>query len=132
MPKKKFGKDTFSYTGANAMLKAMETGECNGICRTDWLRAYKKELTRKSGSKQWTASQKKTISRRIEKILKKTPSKAMTQKHRKNPEPPYPADIFCESIQITGNDGKLYESVPDKNGVCRWKLCNYWWNWNWW
>ena len=53
----------------------------------------------------------------------KKPSRGCTEqpdkKYRERPSPPYPANECCGEILI-GNDGKEYESRPDKNGVCRW------------
>lgn len=130
MPTKKIkkirniGVAVFTYAGANALLDAMETGECNGKCRSEWLRVYKRNLTKMK----LPASQQKTLSKRMATILKKKPSKAMTKKYRENPAPPYPANIFCESIE-TGNDGQLYKSLPDTNNMCSWKRYKSWWNW---
>jgi hypothetical protein len=44
-----------------------------------------------------------------------------TSKYTSRPSPPYPANVCCGRV-MSGNDGQLYKSVPDKNGVCHWKL----------
>jgi len=41
-------------------------------------------------------------------------------KYRERPSPPYPANECCGEVK-QGNDGHNYESVPDRNGVCRWR-----------
>ena len=49
------------------------------------------------------------------------PSVKHTGKYTKRKSPPYPANKCCYSI-THGNDGREYESKPDKNGICRWSL----------
>ena len=46
-----------------------------------------------------------------------------TKKYMDRPSPPYPANK-CKGLVMKGNDGKLYESVADKNSLHRWKLSN--------
>lgn len=43
------------------------------------------------------------------------------QKYTTRPSPPFPANK-CPKRQMRGNDGLMYSSVPDKNGVHRWQL----------
>lgn len=134
--------DVFSYAGANILLDAIETGDCSGPCKTEWIRYYKRELKKKKKpySLKWTVSQKKNTTKRIETILKQSKSKSKTKsktksksktnsttkKYRKNPFPPYPASLYCGQ-EMSGNDGKLY-IASKKNGVCSWKK-KYWWWW---
>jgi len=42
------------------------------------------------------------------------------KKYANRPSPPYPANDYC-GRQIRGNNGKMYLSKPNKNGVCSWK-----------
>lgn len=44
-----------------------------------------------------------------------------TKKYTSRKSPPYPANECKESEKI-GNDGKMYKSVGNKNGVHRWIL----------
>jgi len=41
-------------------------------------------------------------------------------KYLDRPSPPHPANENCGKTK-KGNDGKMYKSVPNKNGVCTWK-----------
>ena len=41
-------------------------------------------------------------------------------KYQNRPSPPFPANDYCARRKV-GNDGRLYESRPDKRGVCHWK-----------
>jgi len=42
------------------------------------------------------------------------------KKYRERPSPPYSAADCC-GLRLEGNDGKLYQSVANVNGVCQWK-----------
>ena len=42
-----------------------------------------------------------------------------TKKYQDRPSPPYPANE-CHNKQMTGNDGNIYVSTGDKNGVYKW------------
>lgn len=45
-----------------------------------------------------------------------------TAKYTKRPSPPYPANSpGCRGTVRQGNDGQLYRSTPNKNGVFTWK-----------
>lgn len=46
-------------------------------------------------------------------------SKQFTAKYITRPSPPYPANMCC-GMSLLGNDGEMYTSVADKNGVCKW------------
>jgi hypothetical protein len=46
--------------------------------------------------------------------------KQNTKKYSKRDSPPYSAQD-CKGKQKKGNDGKLYQSEPDKRGIYRWK-----------
>ena len=41
------------------------------------------------------------------------------KKYLTRPSPPYPANEFC-GRKKKGNDGNMYLSTPDKNGICKW------------
>ncbi len=41
-------------------------------------------------------------------------------KYLKRDSPPYPANECCD-MTLKGNDGLMYKSTPNKNGVCTWK-----------
>jgi hypothetical protein len=45
----------------------------------------------------------------------------MPKKYTTRPSPPIPANKNCGKTAI-GNDDNLYESRPNKNGVCTWRL----------
>lgn len=43
-------------------------------------------------------------------------------KYRNRPSPPFPAnDPACQGTTKKGNDGLMYSSVPDRNGIFKWK-----------
>lgn len=43
-----------------------------------------------------------------------------TKRYTARKSPPFPANLCC-GMTIVGNDGAMYQSVANKNGVCRWK-----------
>lgn len=47
--------------------------------------------------------------------------KQTTKHYTERPSPPYPANTCCGAVR-KGNDGRMYQSVADRNGVCRWIL----------
>lgn len=47
----------------------------------------------------------------------------LTKKYVSRPSPAYPAQECRGKLKI-GNDDNLYKSVPDKNGVYKWKKHN--------
>lgn len=47
-------------------------------------------------------------------------SRQYTKKYTARPSPPFPANLCC-GMTVLGNDGNMYQSVPNKQGVCRWK-----------
>jgi hypothetical protein len=49
-----------------------------------------------------------------------TNPKRTIKKYSERKSPPYPANKNCGK-KLKGNDGNLYESKPNKNGVCSWK-----------
>ena len=55
---------------------------------------------------------------------RKSPSRRMSRstkdKYAGRPSPPVPAQEHCGEL-MQGNDGLLYESRANKNGVCSWK-----------
>lgn len=80
----------------------------------------KKSISRPKKSK--TRSPKK--SRSTKKSPKKSDDKQnctmkFQAKYKNRPSPPYPANECCGKME-EGNDGLVYTSVPNKNGVCRW------------
>ena len=49
--------------------------------------------------------------------------KRYTKKYRNRKSPPFPGnDMFCRGMTARGNDGKLYLSKPNKNGVYSWRI----------
>ena len=47
--------------------------------------------------------------------------KQTQKKYTERPSPAFPANECCGQI-MEGNDGKMYISVADVRGICRWKV----------
>jgi len=45
---------------------------------------------------------------------------SILKKYKERPSPPFPANDYCNK-KLKGNDGNMYISLPDKNGICKWK-----------
>ena len=65
----------------------------------------------KGGPGKW--SSKKPIVGKKNKTLK------YKDRYKNRPSPPYPANDWCGKNK-KGNDGNMYISKKNKNGVCRW------------
>ena len=85
----------------------------------------KRKTSRKKKSRRRKSSKKK--SRRRRKSSKKNGGgrargckRQATKKYITRPSPPFPANECCGKRK-KGNDGKMWHSVPNKNGVCRWQ-----------
>lgn len=73
--------------------------------------------------KKWIT--KKTSVTKKSNVTKKTSvtKKNETKKYKDRPSPPYPANDWCGKNK-KGNDGNMYTSKPNKNGICRWVKYN--------
>jgi hypothetical protein len=63
--------------------------------------------------------EKKTKTKTEKKTKTKTKTKKTLKKYLTRDSPPYPANDYCRK-KMKGNDGLMYVSTPDKNGVCKW------------
>ena len=52
-------------------------------------------------------------------IARPRPGQQVSKKYTTRPSPPYPANDYCGKKK-KGNDGHMYISKPNKNGICRW------------
>lgn len=69
---------------------------------------------------------KKSVAKPKKSVAKKTVVKEArgctlqtVKKYQDRPSPPYPANE-CHDERMTGNDGLLYVSKGDKNGIYKW------------
>lgn len=110
-----------NYKEAMNVLKSIETGKCAKRCRTSWMRNFRYALKTKSNPLKLTASERKTMTKKMNDLKGKRINPNNTRKkYRTRNSPPYPANDHCDEI-MTGNDGNKYISVANKNGVCSWK-----------
>jgi hypothetical protein len=107
-------------THAKRMLKRIGTGSCAGKCRSIWLREIRYALKSKTNSLNLNAKEKKEFKTKLEALKG---GKLATKKYTKRTSPPFPANDFCGKKK-KGNDGKMYLSKPNKNGICRWIKCD--------
>jgi hypothetical protein len=101
---------------AKKILKSISTGTCSGKCRTVWLAAIKRALKSKTNPLNLTQKERKEFEKMIEATKR---NKLAVKKYVTRKSPSYPANEYCGKRK-KGNDGKMYLSKPNKNGVCRW------------
>ena len=106
----------FDKLGSKRMLHRIITGNCSGKCRTIWLAQIKRALKSKTNPLKLTEKEKQDFEKQLEKIKG---GKLANKKYASRPSPPFPANKFCGKKK-KGNDGKMYLSKPNKNGICRW------------
>ena len=98
---------------------------CIGDCRRVWLRNIGNALKSGTNPLKLTKAEHKTMTARLAQVKdrkkKQNVTKKVDKKYLMRDSPPYPANEHCGETK-KGNDGQLYESVPDKNKICRWKL----------
>ena len=100
----------------------------NGVYKWKNIESIKSKAKKKTKSKANTKSKKKTKSKN-KKRISHTPVdtdcvKSNTKKYSSRPSPSYPAQN-CKNYIILGNDDLYYyKSVPDKNGIYKWKKLN--------
>jgi len=66
---------------------------------------------------------KKSRSRKSPKKHTARMTQSQQNKYANRPGPPMPANQHCEE-EMEGNDGNMYISRANKNGVCSWKKIN--------
>jgi hypothetical protein len=100
------------------MSKTMEK-----ICGTTKKSSLKSSRRKSRKRKTKSKSKPKSIKRKSKSKSRKRKSKckkSSIKKYRSRPGPPYPAQNCQYSIRA-GNDGNIYRSIPNKNGVFSWK-----------
>lgn len=112
-----------SYNGAMAVLSSIGTGKCAKRCKTSWIRNFKYALKTKSNPLKLTKTERKNLTMKIKSLSGKNAVNShmkTLKKYKGRKSPPYPANQNCGK-KMKGNDGLMYESKPNKNGVCSWK-----------
>ena len=114
-----------NYNGAMQILKEIGTGTCKGTCKSTWIRHVKYALKTKTNPLDLTKTQRKRITEKMNSVSGRNAvnnhSKTL-KKYKDRKSPPYPANKNCNKKK-KGNDGLMYISTPNKNGICSWKKC---------
>ncbi len=105
------------------LLDMMMKGTCVGNCRQGWLRNIGYALKTHTNPLHLTAEEHQKMTAKLAEVKKSRPkmTRKIAKKYLIRDSPPYPANDNCGKT-MRGYDGKMYTSVPDKNGVCRWRL----------
>ena len=119
-----------AYTKREAFqaLKDIYNEVCTTKCKYTWMRRVRSSLLAKTNPLNLTDLEKRRMfillgkikDKRVQKALAKKNLKKPTQKkYLTRPSPAYPANQHCGETK-KGNDGMMYISKPNKNGICRW------------
>ena len=112
-----------SYNGAMKLLAEIESGKCEGNCKSIWVRSFKYALKAKSNPLKLNTQQRKIMTKKLKSIsgknAKNEHSKTL-KKYTNRKSPPYPANENCGK-KMKGNDGFMYEARKNKNNICSWK-----------
>lgn len=112
-----------SYNGAMMVLSSIGTGKCKDRCKTNWIRNLKYAVKTKTNPLKLTKTERKNLTAKIKSLSGKNALNAHSKtlkKYKGRKSPPYPANKNCGK-KMKGNDGNMYESRSNKNGVCSWK-----------
>ncbi len=115
-----------NYNGAMRLLASIENGKCSGRCKSNWMRRFKYALKTKTNPLNLTATQRNNMTKKITSLSGRKSSSLVNshrktlKKYKERKSPPYPANENCGK-KMKGNDGTMYESRANKNGVCSWK-----------
>jgi len=112
-----------TYNGAMQVLASIGKGTCKDTCKSSWVRNFKYALKTKTNPLKLTEKQRKTLTEKIKSVSGRNGvnnhSKTL-KKYKDRPSPSSPANQNCGK-KMQGNDGNMYESCANKNGVCSWK-----------
>ena len=103
-----------SFGGAKMVLRSIKKGTCAGKCRSGWLKTIKYAIRSSKNPLKLTKEEKIELKNMIKEISGKRIKPA-----GKRPSPSESAKLYCGKKK-KGNDGNMYISKRDKNGVCRW------------
>lgn len=107
-----------SYNKTMKLLEEIESGKCSGTCKSIWIRNFKYALKTKSNPLKLNTLQRKLMTKKLKSVSGRNSNKK-TNKKLNRPSPSYPANDYCGKNK-KGNDGNMYTSIKNKNGICRW------------
>lgn len=103
-----------SYGGAMKLLRSIQIGTISGLGRSVYVKQIKSALKSKENPLYLTATERKKLTAELKSLSgKRIPPKGP------RPSPTVSATLYCGKKK-RGNDGNMYFSKPNKNGVCRW------------
>jgi hypothetical protein len=102
------------FGGAMMVLRSIRKGTIAGEGRASWIKNIKYALKTKTNPLKLTAEERKKLKAEIKALSGKRIAKKGPR-----PSPTVSATKNCGK-KMRGNDGNMYVSKPNKNGVCRW------------
>jgi hypothetical protein len=96
------------------VLRSIRAGTITGTRRTNWVSVIKNAMKSTRNPLDLTADEKRKLTAEIKSLSGKRISAKQPR-----PSPTASAANRC-GMKLRGNDGNMYISKPNKNGVCRW------------
>jgi len=112
-----------SYKDAITQLDKIKSGKCVKNCRAVWMRKLKSTIKSKKNPLNLTATQYVRMTAKINDIYGRNHNNSHSKtlkKYKTRPSPPYPAGKYC-NLEMKGNDGNRYKSLPNSNNVYTWR-----------
>ena len=112
-----------TYNGAMKLLSEIGSGTCKNKCKSIWIRNFKYALKTKTNPLKLTSYERKNMTKKIKEVSGRNAINEHTKtlkKYNNRPSPSSSANKNCGKT-IKGNDGNMYISKPNKNGICRWQ-----------
>jgi len=112
-----------NYREAMAVLNSIGSGKCSGKCKSNWMRNFRNALKTKTNPLKLTKTERKNMTKRMKTLSGRNAVNSYSKtlkKYKSRNSPPYPANQNCGK-EMKGNDGLMYVSQSNKNGVCTWR-----------
>ncbi len=103
-----------TYGGAMMILRMIRTGTITGTNRSGWIKVIKNAIKSTKNPLNLTTEERRKLNAEIKSLS----GKRICEKAPR-PSPTVSATLHCGK-KMRGNDGNMYISKPNKNGVCRW------------
>ena len=107
-----------NYNESMKLLEDIKKGKCIGTCKSIWSRNFKYAVKAKSNPLKLNTLQRKIMTKKLKSISGRIVH-SKTNGKLNRPSPSYPANDYCGKTK-KGNDGNMYISKKNKNGICRW------------
>ena len=114
-----------TYGEAMRLLRLIGKGQLTSGGKNSWIANLRYALKTKTNPLNLTPEQRKKMEEMIKVVSKRNSFNKISKsidKYKNRKSPPFPANAIGNKNKIKkGNDGLKYKSIPDKNGIYKWK-----------